>query len=272
MDYGFNKHGVCFNETTHRYGKSEAKTEGIWLCWRAAAAEMFAQNIEDFYRHVAIDNTGTYLNGYMLVDAKTGETGLVEMSYKRFVLYTSNGEDYKVIDSLDGETTPFGYDTELLNREHIFGINFPISYKVKWDLESTDNRPMRRIQFSKLIGGVKDMETSKKLITYVEDDEPLSLYGRWDLGKGTTAYPRTIPDGAVDSKAFCASEVARILTTCKFQPDEAGGMESFWMVYGTSKINGKPFIWSESQWKNVPLEYVPDKLEGKWERVKMFMK
>ncbi|MCI1640544.1 MAG: phospholipase B family protein [Bacteroidales bacterium] len=272
MDFGFNKHGICFNETTHRYGRTEAKAKGIWLCWRAAAAEMFAESIKDFYRYVSIDNTGTYLNGYMLIDSKTGETGLVEMSYKRFVLYTSDGGDYEVTDSIDGKTTPFGYDTELLNKEHIFGINFPVSYNVKWDLESTDNRPMRRIQFSKHIGSVKDMETSKNLITYVEDNEPLSLYGRWDLGKGTTAYPKTIPDGAVDSKAFSANEVARILKSCKFQPDEKGGTESFWMVYGTSKIKGEPFVWSESQWKDVPLEYVPDRLEGKWERVKMFMK
>jgi len=49
-------------------------------------------------------------------------------------------------------------------------------------------------------------------------------------------------------------------------------MESFWMVYGTSKIDGKPFIWSESAWKDMPLEYVPDSLDGKWERMKMFMK
>lgn len=272
MDFGFNKHGVCFNETTHRYGTSHIKSDGIWLCWRAAAAEMFAKDINDFYRHISIDNTGTYLNGYMLIDAKTKETGLVEMSYKRFVLFTSKGEDYNVMDSVDGEMTPFGYDTELLNKEHIFGINFPISYHVKWDLGSTDNRPMRRIQFSRQIDSVKDMETTKNLITYIDNDDPLSIYGRWDLGKGTTAYPKTLPDGAVDSKAFSANEVAKILKECQFQPEENGGMESFWMVYGTSKINGKPFIWSESAWKDVPLEYVPDSLDGKWERMKMFMK
>lgn len=272
MDFGFNKHGICFNETTHRYGKTETKTKGIWLCWRAAVAEMFSKSIKDFYRHVSIDNTGTYLNGYMLMDAKNGETGLVEMSYERFVLFTSKGGDYKVIDSVDGKTTPFEYDTELLNKEHIFGINFPISYKVKWDLESTDNRPTRRIQFSKLIDSVENVETAKDLITHIDNNDPLSIYGRWDLGKGTTAYPKTIPDGAVDSKAFSVKEVAKILKECKFQPDESGGMESFWMVYGTSKIDGKPFIWSESQWKDVPLEYVPDRLEGQWERMKMFMK
>lgn len=272
MDFGFNKYGVCFNETTHRYGISQTNPNGIWLCWRAAAAEMFAKDIKDFYRHISIDNTGTYLNGYMLIDVKTKETGLVEMSYKRFVLFTSEGGDYNVIDSVDGEITPFGYDTELLNKEHIFGINFPISYQVKWDLGSTDNRPMRRIQFSKQIDSVKDMNTTKDLITYIDNKDPLSIYGRWDLGKGTTAYPKTIPDGAVDSKAFSANEVAKILKECQFQPDESGGMESFWMVYGTSKIDGKPFIWSESAWKDMPLEYVPDSLDGKWERMKMFMK
>ncbi|MEG2124127.1 MAG: hypothetical protein RRZ63_09910 [Clostridium sp.] len=57
MIYGSN------NETTHRYSRNESRTDGVWMCWRAAAAEMFAESIDDFYRYITVDNTGTYLNG-----------------------------------------------------------------------------------------------------------------------------------------------------------------------------------------------------------------
>ena len=30
----------------------------------------------DFFNYISLDNSGTYLNGYMLVDSKTNETGL----------------------------------------------------------------------------------------------------------------------------------------------------------------------------------------------------
>jgi hypothetical protein len=33
---------------------------------------------------------------------------------------------------------------------------------------------------------------------------------------------------------------------------------SFWMKYGTPVFIGKPFIWSESQWKNQKLRDVPN--------------
>lgn len=82
-DFGFNGHGIGFNETTETYFYNESKTLGLWLTWRAAAAESFATSIDDFYDYVALDNTGTYLNAYMLVDAYRGEFGLIEHSSYR---------------------------------------------------------------------------------------------------------------------------------------------------------------------------------------------
>ena len=276
MDFGFNGHGICFNETTHRNGYAKPKTKGIWLCWRAAAAEMFAKNIDDFYRHLTIDNTGTYLNGYMLIDVNTNETALIEMSYQRFVLFRSDGEELKVTDSILGEDTDGkSYDQHLITPNYILGVNYPISKNVAYDLESTDNRPMRRIQFFGQINNVKDMETAKALITYVDNENPLSIYGRWDLGKGITEYPKTIPDGAVDAKVYSANKVRELLKSLRYVPNEKGGKTAFWMLYGTPKIDGKPFIWSESQWaeykKGQNKDMVPDRLEGVWNETKLFM-
>ena len=276
MDFGFNGHGICFNETTHRNGYAKPKTEGIWLCWRAAAAEMFAKDIDDFYRHLTIDNTGTYLNGYMLIDVNTNETALIEMSYRRFVLFRSDGKELKVTDSILGEDTDGkSYDRHLITPNYILGVNYPISKNVAYDLESTDNRPMRRIQFFGQIDNVKDMETAKALITYVDNENPLSIYGRWDLGKGITEYPKTIPDGAVDAKVYSASKVRELLKSLRYVPNEKGGKTAFWMLYGTPKIDGKPFIWSESQWaeykKGQDKDLVPDRLEGAWNETKLFM-
>jgi hypothetical protein len=84
-DFGFNNKGIMFNETTHRMSKGQVKTNGLWIFWRAALAEQFSASIDDFFRYISLDNTGTNLNGYMLADANTNETGLVEMSYRCFV-------------------------------------------------------------------------------------------------------------------------------------------------------------------------------------------
>ena len=36
----------------------------------------------------------------------------------------------------------------------------------------------------------------------------------------------------------------------------------FWMKYGTSVVDGKPFIWSKSQWSDQKLRDVPDVVAG----------
>lgn len=282
MDFGFNKYGICFNETTHRYSIGKPKKDGVWLCWRAAAAEMFAKSIDEFYEYLTVDNTGTYLNGYMLVDANTNETALIEMSYQRFVLFHSDGKELRVTDSTGVPVSIDDYDPELITPTYILGINYPISKKVAEDLQSADNRPMRRVQFKAQIDGVKDIQTAKDLITYVGKDtqgkeEPLSIYGRWDLGYGTTDYPKTIPDGAVDAKVFSAKKVKELLGQFQFKSNGEGGKKSFWMLYGTAKIDGKAFIWSEAKqnWQilkeDSSIDFVPNKLEGAWNETKLFM-
>lgn len=279
MDFGFNRHGICFNETTHRYSYTETKTDGLWICWRAAAAEMFATSIDEFYEYLTADNTGTYQNGYAVIDVNTNETALIEMSYKRFVKFVSDGKSLVVTEKIGKDEKIVAedqYDNELITPSYIFGVNYPVSNTVAEDLKSTDNRPMRRIQFKERIGTVSGINTAKQLITYIGTDEPLSIYGRWDLGYGTTEYPKTIPDGAVDAKVYSANKVRELLAGLKFTPNKDGGKSSFWMLYGTPEINGKPFIWSESVWAEYKNRQrygneVPDRLEGAWNETKLFM-
>ncbi|MDR0415225.1 MAG: hypothetical protein LBH84_07425 [Prevotellaceae bacterium] len=281
-DFGFNKHGICFNETTHRYSTINPTDSGIWLCWRAAAAEMFAKDIQDFCRHIMVDNTSTYLNGYMIIDAKTEETALLEMSDKTFAFFhqKKGSEDYTLHEyrtDQDGvlqilEMSKDDYTPDLLAKDYVFGVNYPINYTVANDLGSRDNRPKRRIQFRNEIHKVIDIETTKALITYIEKGEPLSIYGRWDLGHGNAGgYGKVIPDGATDAKAFSVKAVRELLDSMKFQPNKDSDKTSFWMLYGTAKINGEPFVWSKSEWKETKLDHVPDRLEGEWAKVRLFI-
>lgn len=274
-DFGFNKYGIGFNETTHAHLYNESKQDGIWLCWRSALAEMFSTSIQEFYEYISIDNTGTYLNGYMLIDANKGEIGVVEMSYKRFVLFVSDGKELKVTDSTGYLPTRKDYDPHLITPTHIFGINMAVSKSVSYDLETIDTRPMRRVQFWQRIGLVKDIETAKSLITYNQDKEPLSIYGRWDKGLGATEFGKSRPDGSIDAKAMTATMIKEFLANVKFIPNKNSKKTTFWMKYGTPILEGKPFIWSESlysQFKSPQcVDFVPDAIDGKWNLVPVFM-
>ena len=171
--------------------KGQVKPDGLWIFWRAALAEQFSGSITDFFDAISLDNTGTYLNGYMLVDAKNNETGLVEMSYRCFVYYRSTGGAYTVTStSLDGDACSTDYDAEMITPDYLMGINYPASLQVRADLLSQDNRPARRRQFKELLSGVNDVETAKAVITYTDPVNPLSIFGRWDLGYGETSYPK----------------------------------------------------------------------------------
>ena len=129
-------------------------------------AEQFSGSITDFFDAISLDNTGTYLNGYMLVDAKNNETGLVEMSYRCFVYYRSTGGPYTVSSkSLDGNACSTEYDSEMVTADYLMGINYPASQQVRDDLKSTDNRPAGRRQLKQLLPGVNDVETAKTVIT-----------------------------------------------------------------------------------------------------------
>lgn len=262
-DFGYNNKGIMFNETTHRNKKMIPKPEGIWIFWRAALAEQFSASIDDFFKYISLDNSGTYLNGYMLVDAKNNESGLVEMSYRCFIYYRSTGGPYSVTaKSLDGGTCSTAYDPEMVTPDYLMGINYPASYQVALDLESTDNRPARKVQFKQFLPAVNSIESSKSLITYTDPTNPLSIFGRWDLGYGQTQYPKTIPDGSVDSKAASASMARAFMGLSGILDLTGGGSSGFWMLYGTPYVNGSPFIWSQSAWRGQKLRDVPDRLDG----------
>ena len=145
-----------------------------------------------------------------------------------------------------------------------------------YELASMNLRPMRRNQLWDRIDTVQDIETAKELITYTEDREPLSIYGRWDLGYGTTEMPRMRPDGSVDAKACSAEMIKETLASLSRVPDINGDKRSFWMKFGTAHVRHLPFIWSQSPWADMKqaeeTDCVPDALDGRWNRVKMFMK
>ena len=271
-DFGFNNKGMMFNETTHRASKGQAKPNGLWMFWRAALAEQFSASIDDFFRYISLDNTGTYLNGYMLVDANTNETGLVEMSYRCFVYYRSTGGAYTVTSqALDNGVCSTEYDAEMVTPDYLMGINYPASLQVRSDLLSTDNRPARRRQFKELLPGVTDLETAKAVITYTDPLNPLSIFGRWDLGYGETDHPKQIPDGSFDSKV-ASTGMVRAFMGLSGTFDTTAANTGFWMLYGTPRVNGTPFIWSQSSWKWQKLRDVPDRVEGEFTLMPLYLR
>ncbi len=271
-DFGYNNRGIMFNETTHRMSYSEVKPLGLWVFWRAALAEQFSGSISDFFDAISLDNTGTYLNGYMLVDANTNETGLVEMSYRCFIYYRSTGGEYTVTsESLDGASCSTDYDDEMVTPDYLMGINYPASLQVRSDLQSDDNRPERRVQFRKLLPNVSSVQTAKNVITYTDPNNPLSIFGRWDLGYGVTDSQKQIPDGALDSKVGTTAMVRSFMGLSGIL--DAGSPDTgFWMLYGTPHVKGKPFIWSESLWDWQPLRDVPDRLDGKFTLMPLYLR
>ncbi|MDE5876556.1 MAG: hypothetical protein K2H47_03560 [Muribaculaceae bacterium] len=275
-DFGFNGHGIGFNETTETYFYNESKTLGIWMTWRAAAAEAFARSIDEFYDYVTIDNTGTYLNAYMLVDAYKGEFGMIDMSYARFALFKGNGETLTIIDSTGYKPNFLDYDHHMVSESHVLGCNDP-SYKRIWrELQTIDGAPKRRYQLYRNIANVHDMDGAKSLITYNSSYEPISIAGRWDKNYGTSEFLRYQPHGAIDAKVFSTSEIKKVLASLSMIPDKDGKKTSFWMKFGSPYIDGTPFIWSESIWAKFKqpeeVDCIPDAIDGNWNLVKMFMK
>lgn len=269
-DFGYNKQGMLFNETTHHATYSEPKVDALWMFARAALAEQFASSLDEFYQYLSLEASGTYMNGYMIVDAKTKEFGLVEMSYKSFVYFKTNSSGGIDVQTKP-ETASKEYDTDMVTKDDLLGINYPASYQIRDDLQAIDTRPARKRQFLAQIGGVDSIESAKALITYIDPANPLSIYGRWDLGYGETPLPKTVPDGAVDAKVATASMAAAAMDI-QGVLDLTSARNSIWMKFGTAKVDGKPFIWSESQWSGQKLRDVPDALDGDFELLKMNMK
>lgn len=274
-DFGFNGHGIGFNETTETYFYNESKTLGLWLTWRAAAAEAFATSIDDFYDYVSLDNTGTYLNAYMLVDAFRGEFGLIDMSYARFALFKGDGKNLTVKDSTGYVPNFLDYDSHMISPSYVLGCNIPIYKRIWRELQTIDGAPKRRYQLYRHIGSVKTMDDAKNLITYNDDLEPISIAGRWDKNYGTSEFLRYQPHGSIDAKAFSTEEIKKVLASLSMKPSKDGDKTSFWMRFGSVKLDGTPFIWSQSIWAKFKqpeeIDCIPDAIDGAWNRVKMFM-
>lgn len=274
-DFGFNGHGIGFNETTETYFYNESKTLGLWLTWRAAAAEAFATSIDDFYDYVSLDNTGTYLNAYMLVDAYRGEFGLIDMSYARFALFKGDGKNLTVKDSTGYEPNFLDYDSHMISPSHALGCNIPIYKRIWRELQTIDGAPKRRYQLYRHIGSVRTMDDAKHLITYNGDLEPISIAGRWDKNYGTSEFLRYQPHGSIDAKVFGTEEIKQVLASLSMKPSKDGAKTSFWMRFGSVKLDGTPFIWSDSIWAKFKqpeeVDFIPDAIDGAWNRVKLFM-
>lgn len=274
-DFGFNGHGIGFNETTETYFYNESKTLGLWLTWRAAAAEAFATSIDDFYDYVSLDNTGTYLNAYMLVDAYRGEFGLIDMSYARFALFKGDGKNLTVKDSTGYEPNFLDYDSHMISPSHVLGCNIPIYKRIWRELQTIDGAPKRRYQLYRHIGSVRTMDDAKHLITYNGDLEPISIAGRWDKNYGTSEFLRYQPHGSIDAKVFGTEEIKQVLASLSMKPSKNGAKTSFWMRFGSVKLDGTPFIWSDSIWakfkQSEEVDFIPDAIDGAWNRVKLFM-
>ena len=270
VDFGYTNKGIMFNETTHRWAYTEGKVEALWMFWRAALAEQFATSIDEFFRFMSLEASGTYMNGYMVANANTGKIGYIEMSYDSFVFYKPDGKNGVYVSSKPAGIDT-AYDTELVTPTYVLGINYPASLLVREQLQSVDNRPARRVQFMAQIGGVDDIASSKALITYIDPLNPLSIYGRWDLGYGITPAPKTIPDGACDAKAISGAMV-RAAAHIKGVLDTTAKGKAFWMKFGSPSVNGKPFIWSESQWSSQKLRFVPDRVGGDWQLLHLNMR
>jgi hypothetical protein len=149
----------------------------------------------------------------------------------------------------------------MVTEDYLMGINYPASLQVRSDLQSTDNRPARKKQFKKLLRKVTDIKSAKKVITHTDPDNPLSIFGRWDLAYGETDYPKQVPDGSVDAKAVDTVMVREFM---KLQGvfDTESTATGFWMLFGTPKVNGQPFVWSRSSYSWQKLRDVPDVLDG----------
>ena len=116
-----------------------------------------------------------------------------------------------------------------------------------------------------------DLETAKSVITYTDPLNPLSIFGRWDLGYGETDYPKQIPDGSIDSKVGSTAMV-RSFMGLSGTLDTSAANTGFWMLYGTPTVNGAPFIWSQSSWKWQKLRDVPDRVDGSFTLMPLYLR
>ena len=260
--FGYNNKGIMYNATTIAATYTQAKTDALWMFWRETLAAQFAGSMDAFFDLISLEASGTYMNAYMVVDVNKAKIGLIEMSYDTFFYFKPYAGGYEVITNKSGISTE--YDKEMLQPEYILGFNYPASIYLRDELKAIENRPARRYQLLSMIHTVTDIERAKDLITYTFDpEEPLSIFGRWDLGYGWTPTPRIVPEGSIDAKATSASMISYVWDIQGIL-DVDSPYKAFWMKFGTPIINGKPFIWSESIWKDQKLRNVPDVVDDRF--------
>jgi hypothetical protein len=54
--------------------------------------------------------------------------------------------------------------------------------------------------------------------------------------------------------------------------DTSSPNKAFWMKFGSAYIDSKPFIWSQSQWKGWKLRMVPDRIDGDFTLLNMYIR
>ena len=270
-DFGYNSKGIMFTETTIS-GSSTPKTEALWMFWRSALAAQFAGSLDEFNQLVCLEQSGTYMCGFLLADTVEKRIGLVEMSDRGSVYFKPDGHGaYQIV------TTPPGlsekYDKQMLTADYIVGFNMPVSQAIRDDLKSyKTNTPARSRQLLSRIKKVDDIESAKALITYTAKGEPLSVFGRWDLGYGTTDDPKRLPMGSIDAKAV-SSEMTSYAKKLEGRLDTAAApIPAFWMKCGTAIVDGKPFIWNESRWEAQDRRYIQNALDGDWARINSYIR
>jgi hypothetical protein len=232
---------------------------GIFIFWRAAMAEELAGSIDDFFADISLDNTGTYLNAYMLVDSNTGEIGMVDMSNSYFVFFRSTGGPYTVTTLPVGGSTAF--DSTMVNPDYLLGYNYPPSIQCRNDLQSgTNTTPDRTTQLEAQVPLIQDIDGAKATITFFDPNYVDSIMSRYDLNIASNPYG-PMPFGALDAKV-CSASMAQAFKALAGTLNPSAPVGGFWMRFGTALYQGSPFIWSQSPWASLPHPGVPDRLDG----------
>ena len=264
-DFGYNGHGLIFNETTvTQQERARPQVGALWTCWRAALAETYARSLEEFFDYLSLENSGTYMNGYQIAEADTKRFGLVEMDETRFTFFRPREEGgYEVVCRPDCATQE--YDQTMLTPDTLIGFNFPVSHAVRESLHypaDPASRDARYGQFLERIDTVTDLASARALITFHDPRVPRSIYSRWDR---VESHPR--PGGAVDAKVVSASLLLPYLQGAgALEPGFWWGRsDSCWMKFGPPYEEIGAFVWSESPWKDWRHDLLPDRMAGDWQ-------
>jgi len=265
-DFGYNGRGILFNETTvSQQGRARPRVLALWSFWRAALAELYADSLESFFAYIALEGSGTYMNGYQIADARERTFGLVEMDEERFVFFRPEpGGGYAL------ECRPAcadrEYDRNMLTDDRVIGFNVPVSLEVRSGLNypaaAEEKDPVRSEQFLARIHAVRDVATARDVITTFDPDAPRSIYARRDL---CARQPE--PGGSVDAKVVSASMLLPFLERSgELERDFWWGRsDACWMKFGPPAGERGAFVWSESAWSHWRHQMLPDRMEGPWE-------